>query len=82
MGKFETDKIDAPAYWASYLINGDASGLTDAEEAECDRWVEGLGSGWSVVGCAEESHFGRFFFAVEGRELGCDLLEYELLKAS
>jgi hypothetical protein len=78
--KIETDTADAPACWASYLINGDASGLTDAEEAECDRWVEGLGSGWSVVDCSEEPHFGRFWFAAEGRELGCDLVTYTLLK--
>ena len=26
------------AYWASYLINGDATGLTDEEEALCDAW--------------------------------------------
>jgi hypothetical protein len=25
----EVDEIDAPAYWASYLVNGDASGLDD-----------------------------------------------------
>lgn len=78
---FEVDKIDAPSYWASYLINGDASGLEDAEQAECDRWFAGLGDGWDVVDCSEEGHFGRFYFAVEGRWLGCDLVTYSLLKS-
>lgn len=31
MVKFET--ITLPSHWASYLINGDDSGLDDAEEA-------------------------------------------------
>ena len=81
MPHFESDSIDAPAYWASYLINGDASGMEDAEQAECDHWFASLGDGWDVVGCDEESHFGRFYFAVEGRWLGSDLLSYQLLKA-
>lgn len=29
-----------PAHWAPYLINGDASGLPDEEQAECDAWQE------------------------------------------
>jgi hypothetical protein len=32
-----------PAIWASYLINGDASGLNDADIEQCDRDTEGLG---------------------------------------
>jgi hypothetical protein len=81
MANFETDVIDAPAHWASNLINGDASGMEDAEEAECDAWSESIAKdGWSIVGCSDESHFGRFYFPVAGRELGCDLLTYQLLK--
>lgn len=29
----------APAYWASYLINGDESGLDAREIALADRWL-------------------------------------------
>jgi hypothetical protein len=79
---FEVDEIDAPAYWASYLINGDASGMENAEIAECDSWYDSLGKGWSVVSCGEEEFFGRFYFAVAGKELGCDLVSYSLLKSS
>jgi hypothetical protein len=75
----EIDEIDAPAHWASYLINGDASGLEDEEQAECDHWLERL-KGWSVVSCVAEEFFGRFYFAVIGKELGCDLLTYSLIK--
>lgn len=30
------------AQWASYLINGDASGLEPREVELCDKWLEGL----------------------------------------
>lgn len=32
------DTITAPSHWASYLINGDASGLDDGESEIIDRW--------------------------------------------
>jgi hypothetical protein len=35
-----TETYILPAYWASYLINGDASGLSDDEQAECDAWTD------------------------------------------
>lgn len=31
--------LTAPSHWASYLINGDASGLEDCDINECDRWL-------------------------------------------
>jgi len=33
-------QITAPAAWASYLVNGDASGLSDEERAQADAWLE------------------------------------------
>lgn len=35
----------APSHWASYLINGDDSGLEIAEKSAADSWIasEGLG---------------------------------------
>jgi hypothetical protein len=32
--------LDAPSAWASYLINGDASGLEDDEQRACDAWLK------------------------------------------
>lgn len=89
--RFETDTADAPEYWASYIINGDASGFSlentpDDPEcdrriiAECDAWLERLAvQGWRVVGCSGESHEGRFRFAGRGW-LYADLLTYQLLR--
>jgi hypothetical protein len=31
--------ITGPAAWASYLINGDASGLEPGEQAKADAWL-------------------------------------------
>jgi hypothetical protein len=42
-----------PAYWASYLVNGDDSGLTPEEKAAADAWIAKLGD-YSVVGIASD----------------------------
>ncbi len=41
---FEGESFTGPACWAPYLINGDASGLEDAEHSYCDKVTEGLGA--------------------------------------
>jgi hypothetical protein len=32
--------LTAPSYWASYLINDDASGMDDEEIKACDTWLK------------------------------------------
>jgi hypothetical protein len=57
----EVDEIDAPAYWASYLVNGDASGLDDNEHGKADAWSGKL-DGWFVVSVKEDSEYiGRWY---------------------
>ena len=58
-----------PAYWASYLINNNASGLNDTDKANCDNWRKENNPG-NCVDCSDESFFGTF------NGLGCDLLQY------
>lgn len=42
-----------PSHWASALINGDRSGMSDEDEAELDRILE-LHPEWALpVGCEE-----------------------------
>ena len=57
---FLSIEITAPAAWASYIINGDDSGLEDDEIAECDAMVDDImsetGKAW-CVGCSEVSEF-------------------------
>lgn len=59
--KFE--EIDAPAHWASALINDDRSGLEERDEKALDAWLSREGEAYSMfycVGCADESHFACF----------------------
>lgn len=48
-----TEEFLLPAHWASYLIYGDASGLTDEEETEVSEWEAGHGPG-PCIGCEGE----------------------------
>ena len=45
----------APSAWASYLINGDASGLDEGEDKEIDQWLEELG--WGMPCGCEDAGF-------------------------
>lgn len=55
--KFETEIYSLPSYWASYLINGDASGMGDDDQADCDAFLASLPWGWSCVDVSEETDF-------------------------
>lgn len=59
-----------PSYWASYLINGDATGLNDADIEKCDEATQGLGS---CVSVGDDQWFGQY------AGLGCDLSEYSFI---
>ena len=43
----QTHTYTLPAYWASYLINGDASGNSDDDIAEIDAFCYANGLGWA-----------------------------------
>ena len=82
MKSIETVEVVAPATWASYFINGDASGLEDAEIAAADRWLERESKGcefFDIVDCGE-AYFGRWFddWGQPG-VTGGDLVEYTAL---
>lgn len=38
----KSQTFSAPAYWASYLINNDASGISIEEKEACDKWLAHL----------------------------------------
>jgi len=51
----EVDEVIGPSEWACALINGDASGLADGEEAIMDRWIAKLAEGgWYVVSTKDD----------------------------
>lgn len=67
----------APSHWASYLINGDASGLDDDEKNACDAWIarEGLGD---PVDCSDAG-FIRAHDAFREWPLASDCQEYTFI---
>lgn len=60
-----------PAYWASYLINGDPSGLEDGEQAQIDRWMRVEQPGYPVD-CGE----AYFAHSNDATRLGGDVAEF------
>ena len=72
-------KVDAAtgsAYWASYLINGDSSGLEPGEVELCDAWQARIAPAY-VVCTQGESYFSWAYGAITGDSCaGGELLEY------
>jgi len=48
-----------PAFWASALINGDYTGLSDEDEKALTAWLEAEKPGWCVT-CSDEEFFTRY----------------------
>jgi hypothetical protein len=74
----ETIEEAGLAYYASYYINGDASGLTDDEIADADAWLASVQPSEpeqhaEIVGCGDESYIGRY----RGRLAG--MIDYQLI---
>lgn len=70
-----TETFILPAYWASYLINGDASGISDEDKAECDAFLK-RNPGGSCVDVGEQ----YFSHRNDATTLGGDVAEYTFLK--
>lgn len=51
MARLETVTATAPAHWASYLVNGDDSGLEPEEKRQAAKFAAWLGA-WPVD-CSE-----------------------------
>jgi hypothetical protein len=64
----QTCKCLLPAHWASYLINGDGTGLTDEEYVEVQRWERRSAPG-PCIDVAEDADF-----TIDGDDggLACD----------
>ncbi len=67
----------APSCWASYLINGDSSGISDDDVSQCDAWVDSIGHG-SPVSC-EEAGFMHHHDARQFCPLAADCETYTFL---
>ncbi len=61
MSKLESYDFEAPAHWASALINGDCTSFSDDEQVEFDAWCEANPElARDVVDCSEETFDRRF----------------------
>ncbi len=67
-----------PVYWASYLINDDASGLEDGEQSVCDAYLEQQGFKEIFLDNNEESYFSWSYNLYGGNASGGDLLNYRV----
>jgi hypothetical protein len=78
MSKIEVEVVTMPAAWASYLVNGDASSLTESEVAAADAYTKGV----TVVGVHEyadatnEPRFTRAFRIFGGTSDAGEVLDY------
>jgi hypothetical protein len=64
--------LTLPAYYASYLINDDASGLTDVEQSAVDKFILESDVG-GCVGCSDDSWFAG---SNDLGNLGGDVMEF------
>lgn len=63
-----------PMYWASYIANGDDSGISAQDKQACDSFIESEGlKDWTFADCSEESHFAR---DNDATSIAGDVLEY------
>lgn len=58
-----------PAFWASALINGDSSGLSDDEDQALAQWLDDVKPGY-CVGCEDSPEFTRWHDAREYSSAG------------
>ena len=68
--------LTAPSSWASYLINGDASGIDDAERKAADAWIAVVGR--APVSCTDAG-FLRHHTAHDFMPLAADCQHYTFL---
>lgn len=78
--RFETLELAAPSYWASYLINGDASGLRNGEENDADSWLAEMAAGWGPpVEVSEDSEF-RWYHSADAWVGAADCAVYTFMR--
>jgi hypothetical protein len=72
------ETVTAPAVWASYLINGDASGITDQDREACDAW-HAAQAPFYVVSCTDDDPRFTWSYRLHGGNAGGgDVLDYIL----
>lgn len=74
------EEVILPAYWASALVNGDWSGLTDDEAVSIRRTLMRY-RGWRFVSCSDEFFtWGYFLYDLYSDTQGGMVSSYTILK--
>lgn len=74
----KTIEYTLPAFWASALINGDYTGLSDEDEAELEAWLESESD--AINGdCLNVSDEPEFRPYNDAGTLACDCLTYTFI---
>ena len=71
-----TETFTLPVYWASYLVNDDASGLEDNEQDEIDAWLDANAPGV----CVDVSEDYGFCHTNDANNIGGDCAVYTFMK--
>ena len=73
--------VTAPSYWASYYVNGDASGLEDDELKAADQFHDWLAKNEPNLSCvdAEDAEFVRYHDAFDFYPYGSDCSTFTFL---
>ncbi len=81
--QWHVEEADAPACWASYLINGDSSGIEQEDIDAADAMVEAIGMGSPVDTSAESFFRWHPDYSTRGERgqlLGADCLTYKFMR--
>lgn len=73
--RLESITYTLPAYWASYLINCDASGISSEDKVECDAFLKANDLPLPVS-CSDESWFS---WHNDATNLGGDVMDFTFL---
>ena len=78
----KTFKVIGAAYWASYFINGDASGLEEREITLAHEWAaRELGPSDHIVDCGEPYFSWHYTLHTgDAASQGGDVCEYTIVK--
>lgn len=76
----KSDIVTGPAYWASYLVNNDSSGLSEDEKKSADKWREKL-KPWVVVSTDGDEYYSNRYDLHSGTDVrGGDVIDYVVHK--
>ncbi len=80
MTAFVSETYELPIHWASYFVNGDATGLHNDDQASADDWWDETFSGRDVSCCGvSEDHWFAKYHDADDYCLACDVATFSFL---